>query len=407
MNGNSVICSGCNEAYDSYLEKCPKCGIPNGNLANSHTFNSSVLAPPSEVPVEMPKTFITEAPAGEQRISLTAIANDPKAVLDPNNMPMIGAPQNIPTTVEGANPSFIPNEAPEAEVQNLSLTEIANSYEPVNKDFLNPSEMPDLDVEVHVAKPDGVSLMDIANNYSAPKTNIFADNTPINDSTPVKDIIANDGIVNNEMPSGNPSLTSIANNYVPANNDIFKMNSAPVQAVTPQGQGNSSLMDIANNYTPLNNDVLKVNAANDVFNNPVNNNLVNTPADISNQIGVPPVSQSTVVTQEDLDHMDDDEFTPMQKLKYTLIILLILAGLNFIFLFMSEFNMVWFIVRIVDVVLTIIGYLFAMKNDKKAGIIGIICGVRLIVSIINFGIIDLLLGILAIMVSIEVLKEKK
>ena len=97
----------------------------------------------------------------------------------------------------------------------------------------------------------------------------------------------------------------------------------------------------------------------------------------------------------------------MQKLKYTLIILLILAGLNFIFLFMSEFNMVWFIVRIVDVVLTIIGYLFAMKNDKKAGIIGIICGLRLIVSIINFGIIDLLLGILAIMVSIEVLKEKK
>ena len=404
MNGNSVICSSCNETYDNYLERCPKCGTPNGNLANSHTFNSNVLAPPSQAPVEMPKTFITEAPAEEQRISLTAIANDPKAVLDPNNMPMIDTPQNIPTTAGDVQPSFIPDSAPEAEVQNMSLTEIANTYEPVNKDFLNPSEMPDLDVEVHVAKPEGVSLMEIADTYSAPKNNIFADSTPVD---PVKDIIANDGVVNNEMPSGNPSLTSIANNYTPVNNDIFKMNSTPVQAVTPQGQGSSSLMDIANNYTPANNDVLKVNAANDVFNNPVNNNLVNNPADISNQIGVPPVSQSTVVTQEDLDHMNDDEFTPMQKLKYTLIILLILAGLNFIFLFMSEFSLVWFIVRIVDVVLTVIGYLFAMKNDKKAGIIGIICGVRLIVSIINFGIIDLLLGILAIMVSLEVLKEKK
>ena len=97
----------------------------------------------------------------------------------------------------------------------------------------------------------------------------------------------------------------------------------------------------------------------------------------------------------------------MTKLKYVLVFLLVLAGLNFIFLFMAEFNLIWLIIRIMDVALAVSGYILAMKNDKRAGLIGLLCGIRLVCSIISFGILDLLLGILTILVSIEVIKVKK
>ena len=428
MNG-SVICSNCNESYDSYLEKCPKCGALNTTNNSNHVFNSSVLAPPSakvEEPVQ--ETFVVQEAVPEQRVSLTAIANNPTAVLDPNNMPMVNM-EPVPLPVEQPNvvPEYVPTEV-EENVQNLSLTEIANSHRASTDSSLTMNNMPDLDVEVHVAKPENVSLMDIANNYKPANSNMLSTSDEIVSAEVAFEPVVETPIVETPMVEANPyepvnpnmipdsfaapqevqtnqSLTDMANNYAPAKTDFLMANADPNPSVVPQGQNGSSLTDIANNYKPVNNDIFKANVSNDVFNSPVNNNIPDN--NVQQQIGVPPVSQSTVVTQKELDALKEEEFTPLIKLKYVFVFLLVLAGLNFIFLFMADFNIVWLIIRLFDVGLTITGYLFTIKNNKKAGLIGLLCGIRLVLSIIQLGIIDLLLGLLTIVVSLEVIKSKK
>ena len=351
MSENSVICSSCNESYDSYLEKCPKCGALN-NSSGNHVFNSNVLLPPSAKQEEAPAPVPEKKEEVQQQISLTAIANDPTAKLDPNNLPTVDSAQST-STVEPIN-------VPEAKEEEIFPSLAEAMPQPAMMDIgpINPEPVPPAPAEPVMPEPLPVAPAEpIMPIPVSAEPSSFIQMPTASEMAMVEEATSEPEPVNT-----NQSLTEIANNYKPANTDIFSTNIKYTEPERPTSE-------------PV-----------DPNNNP--------------QIGVPPVTESKVVDPSILNEKEQVSFSPEELLIYAFCFLIGLSAINMIFLFMGGFSILMFFIRIIDLGLSIGGFYLCRKGDKRASFVGIGLGARLVLSIINVGIIDFLLGIAMIGISV-------
>ena len=93
------------------------------------------------------------------------------------------------------------------------------------------------------------------------------------------------------------------------------------------------------------------------------------------------------------------DFKKAQKnLKNDMLILFILELLVFVFsIFSSLFNLTF--TSVIFAILLFVGYNYAKKGEKKAGTIGIVVGILMMLTIIGADILDFLLGLFVVLHS--------
>ncbi len=84
--------------------------------------------------------------------------------------------------------------------------------------------------------------------------------------------------------------------------------------------------------------------------------------------------------------------------------MLLLAILELIFLFLTLASNKFNFFCIIYAVVLFLGYTYAKKGKRAAGIIGVIIGVLMMISIISSDIIDFLLGLFVLLHSLKYLK---
>ena len=99
------------------------------------------------------------------------------------------------------------------------------------------------------------------------------------------------------------------------------------------------------------------------------------------------------------------EFEKAQKnLKNDMLALFVLELIIFIFLIINNsFNFL----ALIFAIMLFVGYLFAKKGQKTAGIIGIIVGILMMTTILSGDLIDFLLGLFVLIHSVKYNKLTK